>query len=279
VRRASRAFGRKGKGVIAQQVFRGGALFNLALFASAAVAVVACKRTTHETPTEAVAVVSEVDDQEPIESEAGVFRTQPGDLAIDPTSQTRRGAHPRTLTTYRRLRAYPGAPPRIPHGLTPAETLRGGCKTCHERGGYSQRFGAYVPITPHPEMGQCLQCHVGDSRLLATPLPTMDPSARCRQCHSAGGMMWRDSASSFRPLPWPQLASQSPEHSPPPIPHTLELRGNCLACHSAPAGVKELRTLHPERANCRQCHVETAATDEFVRPLQTSARPAAGALR
>lgn len=259
------------------------AFFYLLLFASAAAAVIAVivltrrLSTTHEGRTESVAAAPEVADEDPIQSEAGVFRTQLADLAIDPTSPTRRGAHPRTLKTYRGLRAYPGAPPRIPHGLTPAETLRGGCKTCHERGGYSQRFGAYVPVTPHPEMGQCLQCHVGDARLLATPLPAMDPSARCRQCHSAGGMMWKDSASSFKPLPWPQLASHSPEHSPPPIPHTLELRGNCLSCHSAPAGVKEIRTKHPERANCRQCHVETTAADEFVRPQQTSARRSGGA--
>jgi nitrate reductase (cytochrome), electron transfer subunit len=249
--------------------------------ASAVVAVVALSRrpsTSRDDLPENIPLAAEIADVEPIPSEAGVFRTQLADLAIDPTSETRRGAHPRTLATYRGLRAYPGAPPRIPHGLTPAETLRGGCKTCHERGGYSQRFGAYVPVTPHPEMGQCLQCHVGDSRLLATPLPSTDPSARCRQCHSAGGMLWKDSASNFKPLPWQQLARVSGEHTPPPIPHTLELRGNCLSCHSAPAGVKEIRTSHPERANCRQCHLETTgAADEFVRPQQAFARRNKGA--
>lgn len=259
-------------------------LFYLLLLASAASAVVAVGAlsrrlsATHDDSPETSPLAAEVADDEPIPSEAGVFRTQLADLAIDPMSETRRGAHPRTLATYRGLRAYPGAPPRIPHGLTPAETLRGGCKTCHERGGYSQRFGAYVPVTPHPEMGQCLQCHVGDSRLLATPLPTTDPSARCRQCHSAGGMLWKDSASNFKPLPWQQLARVSGEHTPPPIPHTLELRGNCLACHSAPAGVKEIRTSHPERANCRQCHVEANRDpDEFVRPTDESGGRARGA--
>ena len=43
--------------------------------------------------------------------------------------------------------------------------------------------------------------------------------------------------------------------------------GEFLA-HS-PAAVKEIRTSHPERANCRQCHLETnAATSEFERPRQ-----------
>jgi cytochrome c-type protein NapB len=249
----------------------------LLLIASAATAVAAVvvsagrlSANRDASPQKIPFAVESVND-EPIASEADVFRTKPADLAIDPTPDARRAAHPRTLATYRALRAYPGAPPRIPHGLTPAEALRGGCKTCHERGGYSQRFGAYVPLTPHPEMGACLQCHVGDARLLPTPLPGMDPNARCRQCHSAGGMVWRDSATSFKALPWPQLTRVSGEHAPPPIPHGLELRGNCLACHSAPAGVKEIRTSHPERANCRQCHVETNDdVDEFVRPQHLS---------
>ena len=196
-------------------------------------------------------------DTDPVAAEADVFRTTAADLAIEPDSKLRRPAHPRTLATYRNLRAYPGSPPRIPHGLTPEEYLRGGCKTCHEKGGYSQRFGAYVPITPHPDMGACLQCHVGDSRLLPTDLPSSDPSARCRQCHSSGGMLWRDSALTWKPMPWPQVSRPSANDPPPPIPHTLEMRGNCLACHSAPSGVVEWRTTHSERANCRQCHVES----------------------
>lgn len=204
---------------------------------------------------------------EPIPSEADVFRTKAAVLAIDPTSEIRRGAHPRTLATYRALRAYPGAPPRIPHGLTPSEALRGGCTTCHERGGYSHRFDAYVPVTPHPEMGICLQCHVGDVKLMAIPLPSTDPSARCRQCHAPGALRWKDSSTTWKPLPWPQLARASNDHAPPPIPHSLEFRGNCVACHAAPSAVQEIRTPHSDRANCRQCHLESSSnTDEFVRP-------------
>jgi len=207
---------------------------------------------------EPVPVASVASEGTPISSEADVFRTTVADLAIDPALQLRRSAHPRTLATWRNLRAYPGSPPRIPHALTPAEYLRGGCKTCHEKGGYSQRFGAYVPITPHPDMGACLQCHVGDARLLPTDLPGSDPSARCRQCHSTGGMLWRDSALTWKPMSWPQVAKVTRDGPPPPIPHTLEMRGNCVSCHSAPAGVLEIRTPHSARSNCRQCHVEGA---------------------
>jgi cytochrome c-type protein NapB len=202
---------------------------------------------------------------EPISSEADVFRTKASVLAIDPSLEIRRGAHPRTLATYRALRAYPGAPPRIPHGLTPNEALRGGCTTCHERGGYSHRFDAYVPITPHPEMGICLQCHVGDVKLMAIPLPSTDPSARCRQCHAAGAMRWKDSSTTWKPLAWPEIP-RVVKNAPPAIPHTLELRGNCVACHAAPSAVNEIRTSHADRANCRQCHLEIRDdADEFIR--------------
>jgi nitrate reductase (cytochrome), electron transfer subunit len=215
---------------------------------------------------------------DPVAAEAEVFRTKSSVLAIDPSLESRRGAHPRTLATYRGLRAYPGAPPRIPHGLTSTEVLKGGCTTCHERGGYSHRFDAYVPVTPHPEMGICLQCHVGNVKLMAIPLPGNDPSARCRQCHAAGAMRWKDSSPMWQPLPWPKLSRSGENHRPPAIPHTSELRGNCVACHAPPAAVEEISTSHSERANCRQCHVEHGSgASEFVRlQLREIAREGGG---
>jgi cytochrome c-type protein NapB len=208
---------------------------------------------------------------EPIAAEAQVFRSQPGGAAIDPATDARRPAHPRRFATYRALRAYPGAPPRIPHGLTPTEFQTGGCRTCHERGGFSQRFGAYVPLTPHAEMGACLQCHVGDSKLMAIALPSTDPSARCRQCHAPNATRWRDSSLDWKASEWPGIAPAT--GAPPPIPHSLQFRGNCLSCHAAPSGVEEIRTRHPERANCRQCHVQAdVETDAFVRTARPERR-------
>ena len=209
---------------------------------------------------------------EPIASEAQVFRTRSGMLAIEPGLSPRRPAHPRSLATYRALRAYPGAPPRIPHGLTETEFQTGGCKTCHERGGFSQRFGAYVPVTPHPEMGACLQCHVGDGKLMAISLPNAEPSARCRQCHTPGTGRWTDSLLNWKASAWPQVSQNTRDRDPPPIPHALQMRGNCLACHAAPAAVAEIRTRHPERANCRQCHLEA---NEGIAAFTRSARPMA----
>jgi cytochrome c-type protein NapB len=54
--------------------------------------------------------------------------------------------------------------------------------------------------------------------------------------------------------------------SPPPIPHALQMRENCRACHAGPGAVAELRTTHPERVTCRQCHALGAPPVEaFVR--------------
>lgn len=213
----------------------------------------------------------------PIAAEARVFRTSAGALAISPFSDARREAHPRSLRTYRGLRAYSGAPPRIPHGLTPAEFRTGGCNTCHERGGFSLRFGAYVPLTPHPEMGACLQCHVGDAKLMAIALPRTDPSDRCKQCHTAGAMRWRDSSLAWTGLAAPEMAAAVPGRTPPPIPHPLQMRENCLACHASPGGVAELRTPHPERANCRQCHLEgSTVVRPFMRPAPAAVAGGSG---
>jgi nitrate reductase cytochrome c-type subunit len=58
--------------------------------------------------------------------------------------------------TGRLPRAYPGAPPLIPHDV---EARKGLCLTCHETG------IAGAPIVPHPTRDPvCLQCHVGQDR-------------------------------------------------------------------------------------------------------------------
>lgn len=229
---------------------------------------------THPVVPESAPTAATPSFTDPIAAEAQVFRTRASVLAIAPTAGPRRSAHPRTMATYRSLRAYPGAPPRVPHGLSPSEFRTGGCNTCHERGGYSYRFDAYVPVTPHPEMGACLQCHVGDAKLMAIPLPNTDPSARCRQCHTSGGTTWTASTVNWKALPWPELPKTTQPGEPPPIPHALQMRGNCLACHSAPAAVEEIRTAHPERADCRSCHV---AVNADTRPPQRGVRDAAEA--
>ena len=216
---------------------------------------------------------------EPIPSEALVFRLEHSDLAVEPSAPRRGPAHRRTLAMYRSLRAYPGAPPRIPHGLTAEEYRDAGCRTCHERGGYAARFGAYAQQTPHPEYTQCLQCHLPRAPLVGVPLPTTASGELCQQCHvgdpDAAPPVF--AALDWRPSSWPRTGQSALEGSPPLIPHGFQLRGSCLACHGGPAAVEEIRTTHPERANCRQCHVPAAPEEEvFTRPLDGSLSRAGG---
>jgi cytochrome c-type protein NapB len=207
----------------------------------------------------------------PLRAEAQVFRLTPGVLALEPAAPRERSAHPRNLGTYRFLRGYPGAPPRIPHALRPEEFRTQSCRTCHERGGYSIRFAAYVPVTPHPERGVCLQCHLGEDSLMAIPVPSADPNRRCPQCHGLGGAPRREASLTWPTSVWPELPPLIRDQYPPPIPHDLLFRENCLACHSGPAAVAPIRTSHPERANCRQCHLtQEAGVTPFRRPMPDS---------
>jgi len=251
-----------------------GIVVGLYLTASAVTAVVAVSvagrrgstRPSHETTPQVVALRTAPG--EPIEAEAQVFHTTPAILAIDPAGPRDRTAHPRTLATYRFLRGYPGAPPRIPHPLTAAELRTGACETCHDRGGYSRRFAAYVPITPHPGWGMCTQCHVGVDSVVGLATLADDPSARCQMCHGPdGGPARADASVTWATTVWPSLPPAVPDQRPPPVPHDLQLRGNCLACHTGPAAVAQIRTTHPLRADCRQCHVVAVPGGEaFTRP-------------
>ena len=236
--------------------------------AAAAVALSACSdRATKRAWAERAPVARLTVPDAPIPAEADVFRTQPGDLAVDTPVLRRPSAHPRTMATYRGLRAYPGAPPRIPHGLTATEYRTTGCRTCHVRGGYSVRFGAYVPVTPHLELVDCLSCHVPDAAVVGVQLASTMADGDCHQCHAPAVRVPLATPLDWRPLAWPEVRRELPNGAPPPVPHDLALRGNCNACHMGPSAVAEIRTTHPERADCRQCHV-AGSTDEgaYTRP-------------
>lgn len=202
----------------------------------------------------------------PIPAEALVFRTRAQDLGVAPDGHARPDAQLRTLATYRKIREYPGAPPRVPHGLTEDEYRGTRCNTCHQRGGYVERFGRYAPVTPHPEYTQCLQCHSVDAMRVGITRTGNRPNVVCTQCHvdpdrkppSLVSLDWVAE-------PWPTVVHTTAFDSPPPIPHRLQMRGNCIACHAGPGSVQEVRTPHPDRANCRQCHVAVDTDSTFVR--------------
>ncbi len=172
------------------------------------------------------------------ESVAPMRQASEAGLAMD--MQPASGIKRRSLKGYYALRAYAGAPPSIPHAVDARILREQSCNICHERGGFVQKFNAYAPVTPHPQYGNCLQCHVhaGEGEFVAID--------------------WRSTKK-------PALHRPALPGNPPPIPHTLQLRDSCLACHAGPAAVPEVRTSHPERLNCQQCHVPRLAQDVFVR--------------
>jgi cytochrome c-type protein NapB len=173
--------------------------------------------------------------------EAGMFEPQ-AFLAAEQKEETL-PATQRTLDLYYSRRAYPGAPPRIPHALLDKRTMGGkGCNGCHAKGGYMPAFEAYTPVTPHPEWTNCLSCHV--------------PAAEKTTFRG----------SEFVPASRPVILEAPLPGGPPPVPHSLDNRTNCSACHAGPGAVNEIRTPHPQRQNCRQCHVSPEAGTVFQRP-------------
>ena len=146
----------------------------------------------------------------------------------------------RTLDIYYSRRQYPGSPPYIPHPLE-VHGMELECLTCHANGGWSERRKKITPVTPHPEQVGCTQCHV---RQITDTL--------------------------FRAIDWqsvlpPRLGRSHLPGAPPPIPHDLQTRGNCIACHVGPGTVAAIRMEHQSRGNCRQCHVYELLTEPFNR--------------
>ena len=240
---------RDGTPLVSRVLLVGGATIAMAL------TIIAVHRVTSVRASNRVPDVPLITAGPAIVAEADAYRLR---AAPDPVAEDRRrpGAHPRTLATYHALRSYPGAPPRVPHGLTAMEFRTSRCTPCHERGGYSQRFGTYAPVTPHPELRACLSCHAATSGLAGFAVLPTGPNDTCRQCHVGTPALFHETGVDWRPAAWPVSATRA-AGSVPPIPHDLAMRGNCLACHSGPGAVAELRTSHPERADCRQCHVVT----------------------
>ena len=137
----------------------------------------------------------------------------------------------RTLSEYYSRRQYPGSPPFIPHKVEEPDLAPVECLTCHARGGWTDELKKNTPITPHPEQVACRQCHITVTE--AKPFVETD---------------WMSVAP-------PRLGRASLPGAPPPVPHDIQMRGNCVSCHVGPGTVAAIRVEHPSRGNCRQCHV------------------------
>jgi nitrate reductase (cytochrome), electron transfer subunit len=172
-------------------------------------------RGSHRTPLAALAVLLAV------AAAAACRSTTPEAAVARSTGERAKG------------RAYDGAPPTIPH-----DAQTGSCVSCHDGDGAIVDGIGVAPAAPHGEAAS-----VGSMR-------------RCRQCHVPSQISTRLVASSFAGLPQgPWKGRRATPGAPPTIPHTLQLREQCASCHAGPAARAEIRTSHPERSRCRQCHV------------------------
>jgi len=125
--------------------------------------------------------------------------------------------------------AYFGAPPVIPHEV---ETVgRRDCLACHENGMVVNNVKS--PVTPHPELVRCRQCHL-NQQMVSTSIPN-----------------------SFEGLKTPLKTYRQNPYAPPLIPHRTLMYTKCLVCHNNKAfSSKIVQTNHPERQNCKQCHLD-----------------------
>lgn len=138
-------------------------------------------------------------------------------------------------------RAYDGAPPTIPHPIdTRAEP---NCLLCHEHG--AKIADLVAPQMSHPVLSNCPQCHVEE----------VSPSVGAAELAPAL------STSEFEPRAFGGKGARAWAGAPPVVPHRSFMRQRCNSCHGV-TGALGLRTPHPDRQSCVQCHVFDKELDQ-----------------
>lgn len=159
---------------------------------------------------------------------------------ITPTAEELQG-YKSAASVRAERRAYDGAPPVIGH-----EDFGMECVACHDDTGVAIEDVGLAPAMPHDKT------------------PNMSGESRCRQCHVFRMTEELFVASSFSGLPQNlRHGGRLHPEAPPTIPHRLFMRENCVACHDGAAAREEVRTTHPERTRCRQCHVAVTTNGTF----------------
>jgi nitrate reductase cytochrome c-type subunit len=157
----------------------------------------------------------------------------------------REGAVKSTASVRAERRAYDGAPPTVPH-----QDFGTACGACHDERGQSVTGVGFAPASPHDDTSKA------------------GATTRCRQCHvfqTTGDLFV---ASEYEGLGQDLAAGdRATPGAPPRIPHRILMRENCAACHDGPAAREEIRTSHPERTRCDQCHVPVTGTQVFESSL------------
>lgn len=161
---------------------------------------------------------------------------------LDPVERDATGLEALLLARADR-RAYDGAPPTVPHPIE-----QGGypeCLACHEEG--LKIRDRTAPGMPHATLTSCTQCHVST----ASGPPT-------------GGVEGQGALSAgntFTGLAAPERGPRAWDVAPPQIPHTSRMRDRCLSCHGV-NGASPMRSTHPSRESCTQCHTSSAEQDQ-----------------
>jgi cytochrome c-type protein NapB len=148
-------------------------------------------------------------------------------------------------------RAYEGAPPTIPHAVD--QQALPACLACHARG--LVIAGKTAPRMSHEIHASCTQCHVveADPRPLQGPVPELPNTF-------TGLKSWGRGERAY-------------EGAPPTMPHPTLMRTECTSCHGA-GGRQGIRSTHPYRQSCDQCHPPSAVLDQ--RPAAALAPLAGG---
>lgn len=137
-------------------------------------------------------------------------------------------------------RSYFGAPPPVPHTIQ-SDRASEWCLGCHAKENRVRLRHKAIAPTPHAEYSQCMQCHVK---------------------RNDGITPWKENT--FVGLDFPGKGSRAHEFAPPTVPHKTFMRENCSSCHG-PKGEHAIRTPHPYRSQCQQCHVAELSQD-YTRP-------------
>lgn len=154
-------------------------------------------------------------------------------------------------------RAYAGAPPRTPHSVAGMSVYA--CQACHGNGLSVNAGQVIAPQMPHPLYLNCLQCH----ETLGEQPPGGPPAGR--EDVAAGNTFIGAAEAKNGP--------RFLQGAPPQIPHPTLMRTNCLSCHGT-LGKQGMKSSHPWRENCQQCHAQSAALDQRAEAVEFRTPPA-----
>lgn len=246
-----------------------GRLWHVGAAGAAAVAVVGYFTATRNPPRAArveAETVLRTAERMPGYSEIGERRRGPNAVVYPKAFETLRPDKPsladpvvqteadkaKALLARASRRAYDGAPPTIPHEVKQRDFPD--CLACHAEG--LALAGKRAPRMSHARYENCTQCHVPS--VAPQPLSPGEPGENA-----------------FVGLPSPTSGTRAWAGAPPTIPHPTLMRSECSSCHGV-GGPSGIRSTHPARQSCTQCHVSDAVLEQRARAEPEPTGPTRG---